>query len=190
VAQFGQEAVAGFGVASRIEGLTIMALMALSAGMTPFVGQNFGAKRLDRVEGGIRWAYRFSLFYGLGVAAVIGLLAPFIAAIFTKSPEAQHAAVLQMRIVPLGYLALGVSMAVNGSFNAMGKPMAAMIVSLTRTILVYAPLAWVLSSLFGLVGIYVAACTASLVAGALGFFWFRLTLEEKIADMKPIEQQA
>jgi hypothetical protein len=55
VAQFGQEAVAGFGVASRIEGVSLMALMALSAAVTPVVGQNYGALKFDRVQAGVNW---------------------------------------------------------------------------------------------------------------------------------------
>jgi Na+-driven multidrug efflux pump len=153
--------------------------------MTPFVGQNVGARRIDRVQDGVRFSYRFSLGYGLAIAAVLSVLAPYIAAIFTKDPDAQHAAILQMRIVPLGYLALGVAMTVNGAFNAMGKPMAAMFVSLSRTILIYAPLAWILSNLFGLIGIYIAACAASFVSGGLGYAWFRTVLGEKLANMKP-----
>jgi Na+-driven multidrug efflux pump len=64
VAQFGQEAVAGFGIASRLEGLSLLALMALSAAITPFVGQNYGARLYERVQDGVHWCYRFSLVYG------------------------------------------------------------------------------------------------------------------------------
>ena len=55
-------------------------------------------------------------------------------------------------------------------------------VSLSRTIVVYAPLAWVLSHFFGLIGIFIAAATANLVAGALGAGWFRLAYNETLAD--------
>lgn len=182
VAGYGQSAVAGFGVASRLEALTIMAFMALSAGMTPFVGQNFGAGRLDRIRDGMAWAYRFSVGYGVAVAAVLALGAPFIARVFTDDPLAQQTAILHMRIVPLGYLALGAAMAVNGALNAMGKPIAAMLVSLSRTALVYAPLAWILSGLLGLRGIFIAAAAASVVAGAIGVIWFRLVFAAKLAE--------
>ena len=56
VAQFGQEAVAGFCVASRVEGLALIAVMALSGAMMPFIGQNFGAQIFDRVRDGVTWA--------------------------------------------------------------------------------------------------------------------------------------
>jgi Na+-driven multidrug efflux pump len=156
--------------------------MALSAAMTPFTGQNFGAGKLERVRAGMSFAYRFVLVYGLCAAALMFVAGGLLTSFFGLEPGAREAALLQMHIVPLSYAALGCSMAVNGALNAMGKPMAAMFVSLSRTIVVYAPLAWVLSHFFGLVGIFIAAATANFVAGGLGAGWFRLAFNETLAD--------
>jgi putative MATE family efflux protein len=188
VAQFGQEAVAGFGVASRVEGLTLIALMALSAATTPFVGQNFGAEKYDRVQEGVNWAFRFSLFYGLAIAGVLAFSSNFITGLFTDSPKALEAANLHMRIVPLSYFALGMAMTVNSAFNAIGKPLPGMFVSLTRTILVYAPLAFLLAYMFGLVGVFAAAFTANLIAGAVGVIWLKRVLKQVIHDDKVVMQ--
>lgn len=188
VAQFGHEAVAGFGVASRVEGLTLIAVMALSAAMTPFVGQNFGAEKYDRVRSGVKWGFRFALIYGLVVAVLLALTSSIIVGVFTDDPKAIAAANLHMRIVPVSYFALGMAMAVNSSFNAIGKPMPAMFVSLTRTILVYAPLAFILANLFGLVGVFAAACIANLIAGGIGVVWFRRTLKKTIAEQEAVLQ--
>lgn len=192
VALFGHEAVAGFGIASRVEGLTAMALMALSAAMTPFTGQNFGARRFDRVEAGARFAFRFSWFYGAGIAVTMWLLGGLLVDLFDVEPGARQTALLHMWIVPISYAGLGMSMTTNGAFNAMGKPMAAMWVSLSRTVMVYAPLAWLLAQLFGLIGIFIAAATANFVAGGIGYAWFRAVFREKLADQqpKPAEQRA
>jgi Na+-driven multidrug efflux pump len=160
--------------------------------MTPFVGQNFGAKRLDRVREGIRFAYRFALYYGISVALILQLLGGVITDLFGLDGDAKHAALLHMRIVPLSYIALACAMAVNGSLNALGKPMAAMWVSLSRTVAVYAPLAWVLSQLFGIIGIFIAAASANFISGGIGVFWLRLTVKELAAGLpvKPAEQRA
>jgi putative MATE family efflux protein len=182
VARYGHDAVAGFGMAARVEGLTAMALMSLSAAMTPFTGQNFGAGQLDRVREGMNFAYRFSLVYGAVMAVIMFVAGGLLTAAFGLEPGARDAALLQMHIVPVSYMALGCSMAVNGALNAMGKPMVAMFVSLSRTIVVYAPLAWVLSHFFGLVGIFLAAATANFVAGGIGAAWFRLAFNETLAD--------
>jgi putative MATE family efflux protein len=184
VARFGHEAVAGAGMAGRVEGLTLMALMSLSAALTPFTGQNFGAGRLDRVREGVRFAYRLSLFYGVSVAVVMFVAGGWIADLSNLSGAAKAAALLQMHIVPVSYMALGCSMAVNGALNALGKPMAAMFVSLSRTILVYAPLAWLLPILFGLKGIFIAAAAANFISGGIGVAWFRLAFNETVADQQ------
>jgi len=93
-----------------------------------------------------------------------------------------------MRIVPISYLALGMAMTANSSFNALGKPMPAMFVSLTRTILVYAPLAFLFAKQFGLIGIFAAACTANFVAGGVGRTWFRLAYARTVAEDKAVLQ--
>ncbi len=186
VARFGQEAVAGFGIASRVEGLMLMALMALSAAITPFVGQNFGGQQYDRVRLGVNWCSRFSLGYGLLAAGIMAVFSGHIAGLFTDDPTAIATAKLHMRIVPFSYLALGMAMTANSSFNAIGKPLPAMFVSLTRTILVYAPLAFLLAKLFGIIGIFAAACTANFIAGAVGQTWFRLAFAKTVAEDKAV----
>ena len=162
VAQFGQEAVAGFGIASRVESLASLVLMSLSVAVTPFVGQNYGARLPDRVNGGIRWAERFSLTYGLVIALILALTGGMIAS--ACLPTAIRRSARRRCIYAsclISYMALGIAMTATSSFNAVGKPMLGMIVSMTRTILVYAPLAFIFARWFGLTGIFAAACTAN-----------------------------
>jgi Na+-driven multidrug efflux pump len=192
IATFGQESVAGFGMASRLEGMSLLAVMSLNGAMTPFVGQNFGAKRLDRVHEAINFAYRFALFYGITVAVIMQLFGGLITDLFGLTGEAKHTALLHMQIVPLSYMALGCAMAVNGSLNALRRPMAAMWVSLSRTVAVYAPLAWVLSQFFGIIGIFIAAASANFISGGIGVLWLRSILKEITAhrEEKLVEQGA
>lgn len=182
VARFGTEAVAGAGMAGRIEGLTLMAMMSLSAAMTPFAGQNFGAGRLDRVQDGVRFAYRLSLAYGVTIAVIMFVAGGWIADMASLSGGAKSTALLQMHTVPVSYMALGCAMASNGTLNALGRPVAAMFVSLSRTMLVYAPLAWLLPQFFGLHGIFMAAAAANFVSGGIGIAWFRMAYKETLAD--------
>ena len=176
VARFGQEAVAGFGVSSRVEGLSLLVMMSVSAALTPFVGQNFGARRYDRVSGGLTFVNRFAQIYGLAVAVMLLFASSYVGRLFTEDPVALGASKLYLNIVPWTYGFLGMSMAANAAFNAMGKPVAAMFVSLSRTLLVYVPLAWILSQFFGLPGIFFAAACANVTAGLVGFTWFRSVL--------------
>jgi putative MATE family efflux protein len=181
MARFGTGAMAGFGTASRLEGLSALSLMALSAAMTPFTGQNFGAGKLERVREGMNWGFRFALVYGLSVALVLLVAGGPIASLFGLEGEARDTALQHMHLVPFTYAALGCSMAVNGALNALGKPVAAMLVSLSRTLLVYAPLSFVGAHYFGTIGIFAAAATANCVAGGIGVLQFRRALRETMA---------
>ena len=190
IATFGQTSVAGFGMASRLEGMSMLAMMGLSAAMTPFTGQNFGAKRLDRVREGVNFAYKFSLVYGLSIAVIMQLFGGLITDLFGLVGDAKQTALLHMHIVPLSYMALGCAMTVNGALNALGKPMAAMWVSLSRTIAVYAPLAWVLSHYFGIIGIFIAAASANFIAGGIGTLWLRFALREQMSRQALAQEPA
>ena len=177
VAKFGQEAVAGFGVASRIEGLSLMALMALGAAITPFSGQNFGAGNYDRVMAGATYAWRWSTCYGLAVAVILFAGSRYIAMFFTNDVTAITTSTMHLTMVPWSYGFLGISMICVSAFNAIGKPGPGMIVSMTRTIIVYAPLAFLLASMLDLRGVFLAAFLANIIAGLLGWAWFRMAMK-------------
>lgn len=176
VAQFGQEAVAGFGVASRVEGISLMALMALSAAITPVIGQNYGAGLYGRVMDGMRYAYRWSMAYGAIVAVVMFFAATYVAGWFTDNPKAVTTANMHLGLVPWSYGFLGMSMISVSAFNAVGKPTPGMLVSMSRTIGIYAPLAFLLAWLLELQGVFLAAFSANIIAGLLGYFWFRYAM--------------
>lgn len=191
VSQFGQEAVAGFGVASRIEGLSLMALMALSAAVTPFSGQNYGAKNYDRVMAGARFAWRWCTFYGLAVAIVLFVSAEYIALLFTENAVAVGTATMHLTLVPWSYGFMGISMVAVSAFNAVGKPTPGMLISMSRTIGVYAPLAFVLAWFFGLRGVFLAAFCANIVTGLLGYFWFKLVFKQYVdPDTEALKETA
>lgn len=95
---------------------------------------------------------------------------------------------LHLHIVPASYLALGCSMAVSGTLNAMNHPVAAMLVSLCRSVIIYAPLAWLLSHFFGLTGIFIAAATANFLAGGIAIGWFRLIFRETLAGQQTAQE--
>jgi putative MATE family efflux protein len=173
VSQFGQESVAGFGVSARIEGISMMAMMAMSAAMVPFAGQNYGAKLYSRVTEGMHFAFKVALIYGVFVALLMLVSSTWLVGLFTENTQALATSNMHLRLVPWSYGFLGISMVCVSAFNAVGKPTPAMIVSMCRTIFVYAPLALLFAAIWELQGVFVAAFTANILAGILGFTWFR-----------------
>lgn len=176
VAAHGETAVAGFGVATRIEAVAAMSLFALSGSIGPFVGQNWGANRFERVRAGMRAAYRFSLAWGLGAALVMALWGGEVAAWVNPEAAVVAVAALYLLIVPLSYGPWGLLMMASASFNALGKPVPSTIISFTRMFVVYVPLAILLNDHYGYAGIFAATALSNTLMGVAGFLWFRWSL--------------
>ncbi len=190
VAAYGPEAVAGFGVASRVESMALIVIYAMSAAIAPFVGQNAGAGRLDRVHRGVRLANLFCQAYGLSVAGLMALLAPSIVAAFDSNPEVMAAATRYLWIVPVTFGAFGVSMVSSSAFNALGKPLPSTALIFIKMFLIYIPLALVGSRVIGLMGIFGAYAIAHVVIGTAAFVWLRITLRQLDQRAELTRQQA
>ncbi len=173
ISSYGQEAVAAYGLAGRLEALIVVIIMSLGGAMSPYVGQNFGAKRFDRLEDGFKFAARFTLGYSIFCIIFMYLLAEPLIGLFTSDPEVIRIAKIQLLICPWGYGFLSLAGITNGSFNALGKPMPAMIISISRTLIVYVPMAYLFSALIGIQGVFIAQVAANILAGCVGVVWYK-----------------
>lgn len=176
VAAFGPEAVAALGVGSRIESVGMGVIMALSSVLTPFVGQNWGANRLDRVKLSVREVQRFSVLWGAALFVVLAALGRYVALLFNDDATVVATLVDYLRIVPLSYGLLGILMLVNAALNALNRPLQSALLTLLRLFGLYVPLAFAGSALFGLRGIFGAAAVANVLAGVAAYLWLRQTL--------------
>ena len=176
VAGYGPPAVAALGVSTRIDPFALGVIFALGSALGPFVGQNYGARKIDRVWTALRHSHRFAFVWGLGMLTLIALAAQPIASVFSKDPEVVGTTVRYLRLVPIGYGMQGVLMLSNVTLNMLNKPLHAASIVLIQMFVLYIPLALLGSALFGLVGIFTAAATASLTAGVLAYVWVRRVL--------------
>ncbi len=173
LAVYGENAVAGMGVAGRIEPLMLIAFYALSAVIGPFVGQNLGMKQIDRVIEGVNKACAFSMLFGVCLAIVLWILAKPMVGLFSELPEVITVATDYLWIVPISYGCAGVVMVISATFNGMGKPLPATSISVLRVLILYLPLAYLGSYLYGIKGIFIAYATVNILCAAVGFIWFK-----------------
>ena len=171
VAIHGPEAVAGFGVASRIESICLVVIMALSSIMGPFVGQNWGANRADRVGQALRISFRFICVWSLSVAALLLIFGTSLASLFNDHPEVLASTTLYLWLVPISYLFLGIIMTSSSAANGTGDPKPSLVMSFMRLIGIYLPLAFILNAQFGLHGLYAATSAANIIVGFGALRW-------------------
>jgi Na+-driven multidrug efflux pump len=171
IANYGVEAVAGFGVAMRIEPLFLIVFYALSAVTSPLFGQNSGAGHFDRLLEARKVLTRFCLAFGLVLTAFIVLLAGPLTGLYSQSEPIQSVAVQYLSIATWSYGAYGLVMSVNAAFNGMGKPLPGVAISICRVIVVFIPLALLLRHLMGLEGLFVATLVSNLILGLVAWAW-------------------
>ena len=171
VAEHGPRAVAGFGVATRLQSMALIGLMAMGAAMTPFVGQNFGAGSWDRIREAVRAGAKFSLAWGAGSLLVLASLAPLLMGIFTEDAEVISRGVLFLRIVPWSHWAVGIGLLAGSVFNALNRPLAAAGLMVLRLLFLAVPLAWLGSEYLGLPGIFVGLAVANILGAAVAWTW-------------------
>ena len=181
LATYGVDAVAGAGVAGRLEPLMLIAFYSLSAVIGPFVGQNLSVGRFDRVQAGVKLAGKFALFTGLSTAVVMWLVAKPLARLFSEVTDVVEVATAYLTLVPISYGCAGVVMIVNASFNGMGKPLPATLISLLRVLVLYVPLAYLGSYLYGYRGIFVAYALVNVISAVIAYLWFL-----KVASQLPL----
>ena len=169
LAGFGEHAVAAFGVASRIEMFVLMVIVSLGSVLIIFVGQNFSKHRYDRIQKAISYSFKFSLMWGAFVFILFALIGKPLASAFTDDLDVVKIAAHYFLIIGASYGLQGMVILSTSSFNALNKPFPSAMLSLTRMIFLYVPLAWIGSKLIGINGIFAAGFIANVTAGILAF---------------------
>lgn len=170
ISGFGTSPVAGFGIASKIEIFALSTVNALSAIIPVFVGQNFGARKLDRVNKGIIASEKFSIFSGVTVYILLIVFARPLSYMFTKDKAVSDVVVTYLRIVPIGYAFQGMLLIITAALNSLNKPIKASILSLIQTLLIYVPLSILLAKYFEIQGIFISLVVSYILVGIAAHF--------------------
>jgi putative MATE family efflux protein len=173
VARHGTEAVAAYGVGSRLESLLLIVPLALGAALTPFIGQNWGAHHEDRVARGIVVARNFAVGWGAAAWVVLAVGGNHIADVFTDDPRVAEMVHTYLWIVPLSYGAAGLVSVSSAAFNAVDKAVRSTLLSALRSLGLAIPLAALGSSVLGLPGVFVGIATATVLTAGLAYLWIR-----------------
>lgn len=173
VANYGNAAVAGFGIGGRVEGLLLIVPMAVASALTPFIGQNWGAQQASRVAEALQLANRTVMLWGIAVWGTLMLAAEEVAQLFTDDPQVVASARMFLWLVPLGYGAHGLVSVASATFNAVDRALQSTALSATRSLVLAVPLALVGGQLAALPGVFAGLTAATMISGALAFGWLR-----------------
>lgn len=172
-AGFGDAAVAALGVATRIESVATLAFYSMGAGVSIFVGQNFGAGNFGRIQEATYTGMRYAFIWGVCMALGLWVFAGDIPRLFDDHPDVIAYTTQYLHWVPLSYPLLALMVVCNARQNSTGQPFKATFMILLKAVIIYLPLAWVTQKYMGFFGIMVALMITNALVGLLALAWSR-----------------
>ena len=132
----GALAIAAVSAAQRVRGLNMMPLFSLSQAMTTYTAQNYGARKMDRVNKGIFHSCLISLGLGVFMAIVNQATGVRIASLFLKG-NAEAVALARQYILYTGYTVfiLGIMLVFRSSLQGLGMKRAPILCGAMETVM-------------------------------------------------------
>ena len=173
VNSFGTNVMAAFAAAVKIDSFAYMPVQDFGNAFSTFVGQNFGARRTDRIKAGIKSAVTVSALFSIAVSVLVFVFAGPLLTIFIDPAETEIIAIGTgyLRIEGAFYCGIGCLFLLYGLYRAINRPGMSVVLTIislgTRVLLAYAlsaipaigvtgiwwaiPIGWILADIYGLV---------------------------------------
>ena len=165
MAPFGDDAVAGWAIIGRIVPVAFGVIFALSGAVGPIIGQNFGARRFDRLTSTLRDSLTVTIVYVLAVWALLALFAGPIASLFGASGLARELIVFFCLFAAGSFLFDGAIFVASAAFNNLGYPAYSTLFNWGRSTLGVIPFVWAGAHFFGAEGVIAGRGLGAVVFG-------------------------
>ena len=160
-----------YGIISRVINFAFMPAFGIIQGLTPIVSFNYGAKNYRRLKEAIMFATKIIMVYFLIGLTLIVIFAPQIFSVFSESNNQSF--ILEgaeaIRVIAIGFSLVGFQIIVSAIMQAFGYPIRALIVTISRQVIFFIPFVYILTAMYGSIGIWIAFPAADLLAGIVGF---------------------
>lgn len=185
IAGFGKEAVAAFGVASRIEMFALMVVASLGSVLIIFVGQNISKHKFDRIFAALKLSLKFSMLWGVVIFLLLLLFGEAVASAFTDDTRVIEITKQYFYIIGSSYGFMGLVMLSTSSFNGLNKPLPSAVFSMVRMLVLYVPFAWIGTKVFGINGVFLAGLIANIAVGIIAYRSLYKTIFKIKASLQP-----
>lgn len=174
VNSFGAVVMAAFSVAVKIDSFAYMPVQDFGNAFSTFVAQNYGAGKVERIRLGIKKAIQLTIIFCIAVSSAVVIFAKPLMLIFLQPEETEIVAVgiQYLRVVGIFYWGIGCLFLLYGLYRALKKPGMSVVLTVislgTRVVLAY-----VLSDIIGVMGIWVAIPIGWILADFAGILYYQ-----------------
>jgi len=174
IGKYGNDySIAIFGIVIRFTRFVLMPIFGIAQGFQPIAGYNFGANRIPKIIEVTKIAVISSTVVITFSIIISEIFPEVILSLFSKDPIliSSGAAVLRIMIAALpivGFQVIGTTL-----FQALGKAFPAIILSMSRQILILIPLVLILPRFYGVMGIWYSDPIADIASAIITFLFFK-----------------
>lgn len=185
LAGFSDLAVATFGVYFKLQSFVFMPIFGMNSGSVPIIAYNYGADRKDRLEQTMSLGVR----YGIGVMSVgtliFWLIPEQLMSLFSAPPEMVAMGVVALHIMSLNFPFAGYAIMRGAAFQALGKSVYSMNISLVRQLIIIIPCAYIFSRIGGVNMVWWAFPVAEVAGTGMSIFYTRRIRKTILSKMTP-----
>lgn len=158
---FTSTAIAVYGSFIKLNSFVFMPVFGLNGGIVPIVAYNYGARNKERIQKAIKIGITMALVIMIAGVAVFELIPGILLKLFSASDSMLEIGKPALRIIAPSFIGAAIAICLSSVFQAFGKAMYSMTISLIRQLAVLLPAAYLLS-----------------LAGNLNLVWFSFLIAE------------
>jgi Na+-driven multidrug efflux pump len=190
--------VATYGIVSRMLMFALFPVIGVSQGFMPITGFNYGAGKFERVRETINTSIKYAGLLALLIFVVIMIFPEQIVAVFISNKEgvdaqtlANNAEILRrtpsaLRWIFLATPVITIQLIGSAYFQAIGKAIPALLLSLTKQGFFLIPLILILPNFIGVLGVWVAFPIADVLATIVTGYYLHKEVKTKLISEKAI----
>lgn len=178
LSRWGSTPIAVQSVGSQIESISWMTAGGFQTALSAFVGQNYGARKWDRIYKGYYTAMGIISIIGVITSCLLIFLPGPIFSIFIHEEEVIKEGIVYLRILGLSQFFMCIEIATAGAFNGLGKTIPPSIVGVVMNVL-RIPGALILSIALGVNGVWWSISISSILKGVILVTWFIIFLKRR-----------
>ena len=182
---FGEHAVAGFGIAIRLEQLVILPLQGLASALLPIAAQNYGANNADRVREALFYCWKVGTLVCVLAGPILWIFGRTAIEAFTDDPEVIRVGLTYLRIGSVMLVVYMLPFSITAFLQALKRPIWLLWISLYRQAFGVAFFNWVFVGWFGLseIGVWSGTSTAAAIGAVMAFIVAARIAREKIGGL-------
>ncbi|GAA0333603.1 MATE family efflux transporter [Bacillus carboniphilus] len=173
VTSFGENVVAGFGAAQRIDSIIMLPAMALGTAVNSMAGQNIGANQMSRVYKIALYGALYNFTIMIIIASLMFLFAEYSIKLFIQESGSVNFGTEYLRAIAFFYPFLGLNFILNGIVRAAGAMFQVLVLNVISFWVLRYPLTYLCSKWWGDDGIAYGMGISFVISSIIAFLYFQ-----------------